>query len=319
MYKKVFPKHLFLNISTNCNLNCEVCYGHLLVGEKKNMDLSTAKAATDFFYNNRKINYNEHYIMFFGGEPLLNFALIPEYLKWFKEKYNSFKCNFFVFTNGILLDPDKADFFITQNIPIFISYDTDIENFTKSKTGIVRYFDHIKKMIQYVASINPEMVIPYYIINEKRLNDFDDFIQQMTTIGIKKIAITRKMFTNWNNNDIQTILAIATSAVKTKGIKVFVYPEIASSCSDCKPQNMMVYPGGEVFDLCLVCASSLYKLNYIDKKELTNFYIGNIYTDKFLKMKIDRKRKTIINKCFPVNSFCPTLTDDLNAISYLWT
>lgn len=318
MHNLVFPKHLFLNISTKCNLNCEVCYGHLLIGERSNMDLVTAKTATDFFYCNRDTECKDHYIMFFGGEPLMNFDLIPEYLNWFKEKYSSFKCNFFIFTNGILLNPVKVDFFITNNIPIFISYDSNKEHMSSTKTGIIEYYDHIKKMIQYISSVNPEMVIPYYIINENCFNDLDDFIQQMTKLGIKKIGITRKIFTKWDTNDIHTVHSKVNLAVKNKMIKILIYPEIVASCTDCRPQNMMVYPNGEIYDLCLVCASSLYKLNLIEGKELTNFYLGNIFKNKSLTMEIRKKREIIIKKQFPINTFCPTLTDNLDSIRYLW-
>lgn len=319
MQKQILAKHLFLNVSSKCNLNCDICYGHLLIGNKSNMDLETAKAATDFYYNNRDPNYNEHYIMFFGGEPLLNFDIIPQYLQWFEKKFKGFICKFFIFTNGILLDREKADFFITHNIPVFISYDTDKEYFARLKNGSDNYYDHVTGIIRYIISQNPEMVIPYYILHEENLVDLLDFCNEMLDMGISKLAVTRKMYTNWENEDICQVKEILNSIVKYRKISILIYPEIVASCKDCYPHNMMAYPSGDIYDLCLVCASSLYKLQLIQYEELSAFYMGNIFKDKHLKMDVEKKKEIILKRTYShINSHCPTLTNELDTIRFLW-
>lgn len=317
--QKVLAKHLFLNLSDKCNLDCGVCYGHLLLGEKTNMSLETAQTATDFYYTNRDVNYNYHYIMFFGGEPLLNFDIIPKYLDWFKEKYKSFKCNFFLFTNGILLEKQKTDYLLSQNIGIFISYDNDFEYFSKHKNISEKNYEHITDIIKYACSINPEMIIPYYIIHDGDVEKVESFYNEMHRMGLKKVAVTREIYTKWDNKNNRCIKDISFFIKKNTGLKLLIYPEILGTCVNCSPHNIMIYPNGDIFDLCLVSGSSLHRLNLIQKDDLSVFYMGNIYKDSILRMDISKKKNMIQGTDYKIiNSHCPTITANLEETKWLW-
>lgn len=316
--EKIFAKHLFLNLSDACNLHCDVCYGHLTVGRQQHMDLETAKLATEFYYNNRNIGYNQYYIMFFGGEPLLNFDIIEPYLAWFREVYNTFDCRFFLFTNGVLLDGPKADFLIKNSVDIFISFDNDREYYTRIKTGIAPYYEQIEERIASIARKNPKAIIPYYIIHTGDLTKLDEFCHHMKRLGVKKFAVTREIFTAWSDSDKQNTENILKKH-RLDFDEIYVYPEIAASCSDCYPQNIMVYPDGEVYDLCLVCGSSLYRQSYCGIESLQKFRMGNIVSEKSPHLNISEKYNLIHDSNRnDINSHCPTLNPELGKIKYLW-
>jgi uncharacterized protein len=61
-------------------------------------------------------------LIFWGGEPLLNYSLI----RWCVEysgRFNDFKWTYSLITNGVLIDEEKARFFAQNNFTIGISID----------------------------------------------------------------------------------------------------------------------------------------------------------------------------------------------------
>jgi sulfatase maturation enzyme AslB (radical SAM superfamily) len=62
----------------------------------------------DFLKNNKA----EYTINFFGWEPLLEFMK----LKYFLENAKKYINKFTIWTNGILLDKEKLDFFKKNNV-----------------------------------------------------------------------------------------------------------------------------------------------------------------------------------------------------------
>ena len=109
---------LYLNVTDFCNMRCEYCYGnHGQYYKKKhfkNMSFKTACKAIEIAMN----LYNHLRIVFFGGEPLLNFGLIEQLVK----KYSG-QAHFCIITNGLLLNDKILHFFISQNFSITISFE----------------------------------------------------------------------------------------------------------------------------------------------------------------------------------------------------
>lgn len=311
------PKHLFLNLTTLCNMSCKLCYNHLFDFEKKIMSLETAKKATNIFFNNRDLDYNGYYIMFFGGEPLLNFDLIPEYLDWFKNKYSHFKCDFHIFTNGLLLDKNKIDFFLNNNITIFVSHDNDIQSYNLHKSATKEEYENINKSLTYSLNKKPELVIPYYIINEKRISDLENYLIAVSKMGAIKIALTRKFFTKWGQTEINKVIEITRSFKEKNNISILVFPEIESNCDNCLTNNIMVYPNGDIYDLCVVSAGSLIKMELATDNIMKHFYLGSVFSCKTLKLNIKKKRLSLrIDPKSQICTYCPTINDS-NFVKYL--
>ena len=75
-----------LLVTQKCNLRCEYCFGD--GGEYKNigiMSFEVAKRAIDFLYEHSR-NTKDIVILFFGGEPLINFEVIKRSVGYCKEK-----------------------------------------------------------------------------------------------------------------------------------------------------------------------------------------------------------------------------------------
>ena len=119
-------KALCLHIAHTCNLNCSYCFasqGHYH-GERAVMSYEVGKRALDFLVENSGTRRNLE-VDFFGGEPLLNFQVVKDLVKYArsieKEKGKNFR--FTLTTNGVLIDDDVIDFSNKEMSNVVLSLD----------------------------------------------------------------------------------------------------------------------------------------------------------------------------------------------------
>lgn len=124
---------LILSISYACNFRCKYCfYGDAYPESREHqgvlMSFDVAKKAIDDFmqhivaakdYNPRR----KFSIMFYGGEPLLNFPVLKRCVTYFEEKYAGWNAYFQITTNGYLLTDEIIDFIIAHDIGVSVSFD----------------------------------------------------------------------------------------------------------------------------------------------------------------------------------------------------
>ena len=120
-------KTLILHLTDACNLNCRYCYhteGDLKQGKKKVMGFDVACRAVDFLLDHAG-QLEEVVLVFFGGEPLLNFKVMPAVVDYASRKASEKgkKINFAITTNGTLLTEEIIAFFQDQRIGVTVSID----------------------------------------------------------------------------------------------------------------------------------------------------------------------------------------------------
>lgn len=315
-------KHLTLNISTKCNQNCSICFGHhRLFNPDENMPLSVAQKATDLYFENRQTDYNGYSIMLFGGEPLLNFSIIPDYISWVNDKYKNLKYEINLFTNGLALNRKMVKFFLEKNVNIHLTFDTNFENYSIRNNSNKKNHRKINSIIKYAAKKNPYRIIPIYVLNNESPNQLLSFATKMKAYNIKSIFIVRELFNLWNDEDIKIVKKISFHIRNNLGIKVIVGAEATFSCTDCYPQNIMVYPDGSIYDNCLTFGCSLYNLGFVTKQDLIDtYYMGNIFSTNKLYLDYSKKRD-FSHKKYPTlfNTGCHTLSENIDDIKELWS
>jgi uncharacterized protein len=120
------PKHtpityMSLLVTQDCNLRCIYCYEDKT---KARMDEKTAFRAVDWLIRKSEDMRSIH-IVFFGGEPLLNFPLMKAVVEYANEAAHKAgkQATYSITTNGTLLDDEKNQFFLKHQIKVMISID----------------------------------------------------------------------------------------------------------------------------------------------------------------------------------------------------
>lgn len=133
-----------------CNLACKYCYA--TEGEYQNpgwMSENVGKKAIDFLLSHAQSDSVR--ISFFGGEPLLNKALIKDLVEYAKGIVvrNKKSVSFAITTNGTLIDDDFGAFLRENNFYISLSVDGTRDNHDAcrvNKAGCGSYDDTIKNI-----------------------------------------------------------------------------------------------------------------------------------------------------------------------------
>lgn len=111
-------RSISLNMAQGCNLRCTYCFaGEGDYGSKGMMSLATAQATLEFFGRGRE----QLEVIFFGGEPLLNFAVIKGLVEWCETQ--SCKFIFKITSNGTLMTKERLQWLKDKKFAITWSYD----------------------------------------------------------------------------------------------------------------------------------------------------------------------------------------------------
>jgi uncharacterized protein len=113
------PRTLNLVISQDCNLRCGYCYADhgTYRSEKKLMSYDTAKKCIDRLLSK---DYDNH-IVFFGGEPLLNFSLIKKIDSYLNQQ--NLNAKYTTITNGTIINNEIKNFINEKFSNLWISLD----------------------------------------------------------------------------------------------------------------------------------------------------------------------------------------------------
>jgi uncharacterized protein len=188
-------KAMCLLVAEDCNLTCGYCFaegGEYGKGKRSLMPLKTAKAALDFLIKQSGDRENLE-VDFFGGEPLMNFDVVKETVRYGREleKLHGKNIRFTITTNGLALDDDKIDFINAEMSNVVLSLDgreTVHDNMRKTKNGGGSYaliIENIKKLVTRRGHKN------YYIRGTfTRYNtDFGDDVLALAAEGFDQISV----------------------------------------------------------------------------------------------------------------------------------
>ncbi|MBQ8524872.1 MAG: thioether cross-link-forming SCIFF peptide maturase [Clostridia bacterium] len=119
-------KALCLHVAHTCNLNCTYCFASQgkYHGKEALMSLETAKRSIDFLVENSGTRRNLE-VDFFGGEPLMNWDVVKETVKYARsiEKAAGKNFRFTLTTNGMLIDDEVIEFANREMHNVVLSLD----------------------------------------------------------------------------------------------------------------------------------------------------------------------------------------------------
>ena len=119
-------KALCLHVAHTCNLNCSYCFASQgkYHGDRALMSFEVGKRALDFLIENSGTRRNLE-VDFFGGEPLMNWDVVKDLVKYARsiEKEHNKNFRFTLTTNGMLIDDDVIEFANKEMSNVVLSLD----------------------------------------------------------------------------------------------------------------------------------------------------------------------------------------------------
>ena len=187
-------KALCLHIAHDCNLACKYCFAEEgeYKGHRELMSYEVGKKALDFLIANSGNRTNLE-VDFFGGEPLMNFDVVKDLVKYGREqeKLHNKKFRFTLTTNGILLNDDVKDFVNREMNNVVLSIDGRKEindQMRPSRNGKGSYDVILPKFQELAESRNQTN---YYVRGTYTHNnlDFSEDVKHLADLGFKQISI----------------------------------------------------------------------------------------------------------------------------------
>ncbi len=317
-YNKVTGKIqiMYLILSSSCNLACKYCFienGAFNNKIEKNMKVSTGIEALRKYAKYIKGNgIEEGSIIFYGGEPLVNFECIKAVLSEYKKL--DVKINFSMVTNATLLDEEKVKFLTENDVEIGISIDGPKELNDRNRIYRSTHKSVYDEVINKFSNLN--MYKTKYglsiTVSEEFLKHQDEVLEWLEKLGVTSIFYNLYHYTNydgnWKNYYEKASKFIQKSYVRLRRHGIYdgrlkrkidsiVNNEFKfSDCGAIGGNQITVKPNG---DVC-VC-HGYFKTN--------KYVIGNILSDSIDKMskteemRFWKERSTLNNsKCLKCES-----------------
>lgn len=135
-----------LILNKQCNYNCVYCLQGTKYDIIKQEELSPKEMASYFPPNKR------YHIVYFGGEPLLNFDYLIEFTDCIYKKND--QAIFSVITNGSLLTNEMVDKLNERNIRVTISHDAVAQKITRNNVDVLEEKGDIISRIKTLGFIS---------------------------------------------------------------------------------------------------------------------------------------------------------------------
>ena len=193
-HRPTVVKALCLHIAHDCNLACRYCFAEEgeYHGRRALMSFEVGKQALDFLIANSGNRRNLE-VDFFGGEPLMNWQVVKDLVKYGREQEKKHGKNFrfTLTTNGVLLDDEVMEFCDREMANVVLSIDgrKEVHDFMRPfRKGKGSYDLIVPKFRKFAESRNQDR---YYVRGTfTRHNlDFAKDVLHLADLGFKQISV----------------------------------------------------------------------------------------------------------------------------------
>ena len=196
-------------MSEQCNLACKYCFlGNNDAKKRKdfsleNMSKETADKAIEFFIRQIKLSGldsddNSPVVIFYGGEPLMNYEVLEYVAKKFNNLRNTEKCikniQLSMVTNGLLLTKERALRLKELGVAIAISVDGFTEKANSMRVDIAGnvVFPRILKTLDMCKEIGIDVSLSV-TLSEETIKNTQDILNLIEKYGIKSFGFNIMM------------------------------------------------------------------------------------------------------------------------------
>lgn len=178
-------------LTSQCNMACDYCFieGKENVCDK--MDWNTAKKSVDFLIKNSG-KAKRLSILFFGGEPMLEFDLLKKIVAYSSREVEKVEkeIHFTMTTNGTLMTEEKARFMADNKISYMVSLDGrkddhDRHRFYRNGEGS---FDLLLENLDVMKRYNPRLSVRVTPFPDTVANLFEN-VKYLIELGLREFVI----------------------------------------------------------------------------------------------------------------------------------
>ena len=193
-HRPTVVKALCLHIAHDCNLACRYCFAEEgeYHGRRALMSFEVGKQALDFLIANSGNRRNLE-VDFFGGEPLMNWQVVKDLVKYGREqeKKQGQNIRYTLTTKGVLLDDEVMEFCNREMANVVLSIDgrKEVHDFMRPfRKGKGSYDLIVPKFRKFAESRNQDR---YYVRGTfTRHNlDFAKDVLHLADLGFKQISV----------------------------------------------------------------------------------------------------------------------------------
>jgi uncharacterized protein len=217
-------RHLELMVTHGCNMGCRYCYGasgpeqwkdapHLYGSSTAGMSLETAKKGVDFLFKESG-DQKDLSVIFFGGEPLLEFSLIQKIVPYIREREQDTgrKVDLSISTNGLLLTERVVRFLNKHKIGCQVSIDgnREIQDINRCLPGGRGSYAHVVPGINRLIATRKGRVPARVTVAHNQVN-IPAVIEHLLQLGFGSIHVEPAIGSTGesvvSNDDIKAIKA----------------------------------------------------------------------------------------------------------------
>lgn len=192
--RKTVVKALCLHVAHDCNLACKYCFAEEgeYHGRRALMSFEVGKKALDFLIDNSGNRRNLE-VDFFGGEPLMNWEVVKQLVKYGRSKEKEYNKNFrfTLTTNGVLLNDEIIEFLNEEMSNVVLSLDgrKEVNDAMRPFRNGKGSYDLIVTKFQKLAQSREQK--DYYVRGTFTRNnlDFSNDVIEFADLGFKQMSI----------------------------------------------------------------------------------------------------------------------------------
>ncbi|MCP4215021.1 MAG: 4Fe-4S cluster-binding domain-containing protein [bacterium] len=203
---------LALIVTEDCNLSCSYCFQEK---SGKQLEKPYIKKAAEFFFP--FLDADSSYIVFYGGEPLLEFDRIKYAVSLFEElnKEKEKNITYSVTTNGSLVTDSMLEFFDRFRFNVMLSFDGPAQEHSRRHSGKAG----LEEMTALVGRFRLYKDISFSVnsvFSPETVSYLSESMQYIVSPGLEQATYQLSIIERWEQKHLDTL------AAQLKDLKTFL-------------------------------------------------------------------------------------------------
>lgn len=189
---------LWLNVVHTCNMKCKYCFvDNGSYGDKSGyMDQDIAIQAVEKWLNNLDTKQKTFNVIFFGGEPLLNWELIEYIVKTIDSvmKKKQMHCRYYLTTNATIFNKKISDLIELHDFVFSISIDglDWIHNYNRPLANGHDSYELVRKNVKALLNVDPK-AIANMVVRREDIPFIVDSVEELWKMGFMEVKVVLSM------------------------------------------------------------------------------------------------------------------------------